>query len=211
MRRGLLVGLTGGIAAGKSSVAALFGEFGAALLDSDKIAWEAMRDWWEPTTDGRLARILRIPAEEFSAGGILDRRRIGRILFADPIRRGNVERVIHPLVAGRSRMLVDELRKTRPDTHVVYESALLVEAGRHKWPDRLVVVVADDAVRMGRLMARNSLMEAEAMARLAAQIPQSEKAALADFVIDNSGTPEETRTQAAKVWEALNAQVETCP
>ena len=208
---GLLIGLTGGIAAGKSSVAEMFRDLGANLLDADKIAQEALRDWWEPTTDGRLAHILRMSAEEFSAGGVIDRRKLGKILFSNPILRRDVERVLHPLVAGRSQMLVDELRREQPNAHIIYESALLVEVDRHKWPDRLAVVVADDAVRIKRLMARNPLTEAEAMERFAAQLPQERKIELADFVIDNSGTPDETRAQVARIWENINAQAEARP
>lgn len=204
---GLLIGLTGGIAAGKSSVAAMFRDLGANLLDSDGIAHAVLSDLWEPTTDGRLAGLLQVPISEFSADGIIDRRRLGRILFADQIKRRNIEHIMHPLVAQKSEELVGVLRRTWPDTNIVYESALLVEAGRHEWPDLLVVVVADDRTRIARLMARNSLTEAEALARLAAQVAQEEKAKLADFVIDNSGTPEETRAQVAKVWENINAQV----
>lgn len=209
---GLLIGLTGGIAAGKSSVAAMFGDLGAALLDSDQIAHQVMREMWEPTMDCRLSMLIGVPPDEFSdTEGHIDRRRLGRIVFADPWRRMALEDVLHPLVAIRSQRLVAELRKASEVRHIVYESALLVEVGRHKWPDCLVVVSTDDRVRIARLMMRNGMPEIEAKTRLAAQIPQSEKIALADFVIDNSGTPEETRAQVAKVWEALNVQVQENP
>lgn len=204
--RGLLIGLTGGIAAGKSSVAAMFGELGASLLDADKIAHQVMRDMWEPTTDGRLAALINMPEGEFSTDGIIDRKKLGRILFADPDRRHDVEDVLYPLISVRSMRMVDELWRRPGTQHVVYEAALLVEAGRHKWPDKLVVVRAEDRVRIARLMARNSLSEDEARLRLAAQLPQEKKVALADFVIDNSGSREETKAQVATVWERLNAE-----
>jgi dephospho-CoA kinase len=202
----MLIGLTGGIAAGKSSVAAIFGDLGALLLDSDKIAHTVLHDMWEMTTGGRLVRLLDVSMPELSdENGNLDRRKLSCLVFADTERRKRLEEEIHPLVATASLRMIDLARKTLPSRHIVYESALLVEVGRHKEMDRLLVVFADDRTRIQRLMARNSLSLEEAKARLAAQMPQLEKVRLADFVIDNSNSLDETSQQVAKVWEALNA------
>jgi dephospho-CoA kinase len=143
------------------------------------------------------------------ANGNLDRRKLSAFVFADAARRARLEEEIHPLVAAASQKMIDLAMRLVPSRHVVYESALLVEVGRHREMDRLLVVFADDdRTRIARLMARSSLTEVEAKARLAAQMPQLEKVRLADFVVDNSGTPDETRAQVAKFWEALNAEAE---
>jgi dephospho-CoA kinase len=209
---GLLIGLTGGIAAGKSSVAAMFGELGALLMDSDKVAHTVLHDLWEATSGKRLVQLLGVSMPELcDINGNLDRRKLSALVFADKGRRERLEREIHPLVAAGSHKMIALARKLMPERHIVYESALLVEVGRHREMDRLVVVFADDRTRIKRLMARSGLTEAEAMVRLAAQIPQLEKVRLADFVIDNSGTPEETGAQVARIWEILNAEMEKSP
>jgi dephospho-CoA kinase len=206
---GLLIGLTGGIAAGKSSVAAMFGELGALLLDSDKIAHTVLQDMWEATKGGRLISLLGVSMPELSdAKGYLDRAKLGRLVFADAERRKALERELHPLVAAASWRIIDLWRAALPSRRIVYESALLVEVGRHREMDRLVVVFADDRTRIKRLMARNSMSEDEARMRLAAQISQLEKVRLADFVIDNSGSPEKTKEQVVGIWRTLNAEAE---
>lgn len=205
----MLIGLTGGIAAGKSSVASMLGDLGAILMDSDKIAHTVLHDMWEMTTGGRLVRLLDVSMPELSdESGHLDRRKLSRLVFADSARRKRLEEEIHPLVAAASWKMIDLAKRTLPSRHIVYESALLIEVGRHHGMDRLLVVFADDRTRIERLMARSALSEDEAKVRLAAQMSQLEKVRLADFVIDNSGSMDETRKQVVKTWEIINADPE---
>jgi len=197
--RALLVGLTGGIAAGKSAVAAMFVELGAAHLDADQLARQVVAN------DAALLDQLvgAFGPEILDGEGRLDRKALGRIVFSDPAQRRQLEALTHPPIVAAARRELEALAARAPGRPVIYEAALLVEAGRAEEMDRLVVVVADDAVRLERLMARSGLTEQEARQRFASQLPQGEKAAVADHVIDNSGTLDQTRQQVLASWRAL--------
>jgi len=210
--KGLVVGLTGGIATGKSSVATMFEKLGSNLIDSDKLSHAELFCFWEKTKGSELSNLIGVPKSEISDSvGRLDHKKLARIVFGDTERRKRLEEKIHPMVASDSRELIDLMRRLDPSRHIVYESALLVETGRYNEMDRLVVVFTDDQIRIERLMRRNSLTKEEALARITAQMSQEEKVKLADFVIDNSKSLSETEYQVAKVWEALNVEVETRP
>jgi dephospho-CoA kinase len=197
--RPLVVGLTGNIAAGKSAVARLFGELGAALIDADELAREVV------APGGELWPRLRAefgPAI-FGAYGALDRAALGRLVFADPAARRRLEALTHPAIVAAAERRIVELASACARI-VIYEAALLVETGRYRELDLLLVVVAEDALRLARLMARSGLDRGAAEARLRSQLPQAEKAALADYVIDNNGTMEHTRAQVERVWRAIS-------
>lgn len=209
----LVVGLTGGIAAGKSLVCRMFGDLGAALLDADQIYRDLLHG-----DEGLMARIAEAVGPEVLrtrpdgesppgpgiAGLTLDRKALGRRVFADPEARRRLEAVTHPAIAEAARQRIEALRRSpSPPRVLCYEAALLVETGRYRELDRLVVVVADDALRLARLQARDHLDLDEARRRLAAQLPQDQKAALAHYVIDNSGPPDHTRRQVERVYAAL--------
>jgi dephospho-CoA kinase len=199
----LVVGLTGGIAAGKSTVASMFHELGAPVLDADNLAREVTARGSET-----LRRIAKELGEQIlDRAGELDRKALGRLVFSDPGARARLEAIVHPVIAGAARERIEELAR---DGHsvVIYEAALLVETNRHREMDRLVVVTAGDAARIARLMARDGLDRAQAEARLAAQLPQRQKAELADYVIDNSGPLAQTRARAESVWRALCADAD---
>lgn len=192
------IGLTGGIAAGKSAVARMFRELGAAVLDADRISREICAPG-EPT----LARIVEaFGPGVLDAGGRLHRAALGERVFADARARRNLEAITHPAIAAEFDRRVARLGE-QGHRIVFYEAALLVEAGRHRDLDRIVVVVADDELRVQRLMARDGLEHDAATRRLAAQLDQRAKADLADYVIDNSGSLEQTRAQVDAVWRAL--------
>ena len=199
----LVVGLTGGIAAGKSTVASMFHELGAPVLDADDLAREA-------TAPGSAT--LRRIAEELGGqildgAGELDRKALGQLVFSDPDVRARLEAIIHPVIARAARERIAALAGEGHSV-VIYEAALLVETGRHREMDRLVVVAAGDAVRIARLMARDGLDRVQAEARLAAQLPQREKEELADYVIDNSGPLAQTRARVERVWRSLRADAD---
>ena len=197
-----VAGLTGGIAAGKSTVARLFQQLGCAVMDADQLSREVMLD---PVVLGQVVRAFGEGVLDHR--GRLDRRALGAIVFADASRRAELEAITHPAIAAAARRGFEKL--WRQGHHLVlYEAALLVETGRHEEMDLLVVVVADVEVRIRRLMRRSGLSRVEARSRLASQAPQEEKAALADHIIDNSGTLERTRARVQEVWADIQRELE---
>jgi dephospho-CoA kinase len=197
------VGLTGGIATGKSTVDAVLRELGAHVIDADVLAREVVEPG-EPA----LAEI----AAEFGPGvlapdGRLNRKALGAIVFADPDRRRALEALTHPRMRERLLRRVDELAAERFRGLVVYDAAVLIESGTHRLMDRLVVVVTDEATQIARLMARDDIGCQEALRKIQSQIPLAEKAKLADYVIDNSGDPAATAMEVRRVYEALMADL----
>jgi len=202
----LLVGLTGGIATGKSTVDALLRELGAVIIDADVLAREVV----EPGQPA-LAEI----AAEFGAGvlgpdGRLDRKALGAIVFADPERRRKLEAMTHPRMRERLQRRLDELTAENFRGLVFYDAAVLIESGSHLAMDRIVVVVTDEATQIARLMARDGIGREEALRKIGSQIPLAEKAKLADYVIDNSGDRHSTELAVRRVHAALTAEVERC-
>lgn len=197
-----VIGLTGGVASGKSTVAAMLRALGAVVLDADAI----VRELQQPGTP-----VFRAIVEAFGPGvvradGTLDRAALGRRVFADPEARRRLNAIVHPAVRERLHQEVDRLqRRLPPDAVIVLDIPLLLDtAPREAYPlEGVIVVVADDATQVARLRARDGLDEAAARQRLAAQRPVREKAAEADWVIDNSGSLEETRRQVEALWRRL--------
>lgn len=196
--------LTGGIASGKSTVARRLAELGAVVVDADVIAREVV----EPGTPG-LARI----AEEFGPGviapdGTLDRAALGAIIFGDEAARATLNAITHPAVGERSRALFAEALAADPDAVVVYDVPLLVNErgeGRADEFDKVIVVSAEEATRVRRLVELRGLDEAEARRRVRAQAPESARLAIADIVIDANGTLDETLAQVDRAWTSLRA------
>lgn len=191
-------GLTGGIACGKSLVAGFFREAGVPVIDDDVAA----RDAVAPGTE-TLSAISR----EFGEGvirpdGTLDRPALGRIVFADDRLRRRLMEITFPAIG---RLVGERIAAAEASGAplVVYESALLVENGQASIWRPLVVVTTRPEIQVARLMERNGLSRAEAADRIRSQMPVEEKAALADFVIDNSGTVDDARSRFAEVWEAM--------
>ena len=192
----LRVGLTGGIGSGKSEVARRLVALGAELIDSDLIAREVVR----PGTPG-LAAIAR----EFGEGvllpdGSLDRTGLGAIVFADDERRAALNAIVHPLIAQRSRELLDAVA---PDAILVQDVPLLVENGLSGLHDVVVVVDVPVEVQLERLVTGRGMDEEQAKARIAAQATREERRAVATYVIDNSGTLEELDVQVEGLWAEL--------
>jgi dephospho-CoA kinase len=172
------IGLTGGIASGKSTVAGILADCGAVIIDSDLLAREVV----EPGTDG-LAQIVRRFGDRVISDGRLDRAALGRIVFADPDARRDLEAIIHPAVRRRAAELEEA---AGPDAIVVQMIPLLVETGQQDRFDAVIVVDVPEQLQRERLMARNRLTAEEADARIAAQASREERNAAATVLIDNS-------------------------
>jgi len=199
----LRVGLTGNIGSGKSSVAQLLRERGAAVIDADALAREATQD---PKVLGAIARDV---GRELVVDGRLDRAATARRVFADPAARGRLNAIVHPWVRRASAERAAALVRADPAPAViVFDVPLLYENGLERGMDVVVVVDAPLEARVRRVRARTGLEAAEIRARDAAQMPLPDKAARADFVVANGGSPEALRKQVEALWTRLLARAE---
>ena len=194
----LRVGLTGGIASGKSAVADELAARGAVLVDADVLAREVV----EPGTPGLAAVVQRFGPGVLDGDGRLDRPRLGRLVFADPEARRDLERVVHPAVRARAAELE---RAAPPDAVVVHVIPLLVETGQADDFDLCVVVDVDPESQLQRLQRRNDLSREEAQARVGAQATREERLAAADRVLHNDGSREHLRAEVGRLWQELAA------
>jgi dephospho-CoA kinase len=199
----LLVGLTGGIATGKSTVDAVLRELGAVIIDADVLAREVV----EPG-ERALAEIIA----EFGPGVLgadrrLDRKALGAIVFADPDRRRTLEAMTHPRIRERFQQRLDALAAENFRGLVFFDAPVMIESGNYRNMDRLVVVVTDEPTQVARLMARDGIDRDEALRKIRSQMPLAEKAKLADYVIDNSGDPSATTARTRQVYQALLADL----
>lgn len=194
----MILGLTGSIASGKSVVADTFVENGAILVSADLLAREVVNPG-SPT----LAKLVdAFGLEILTAGGSLNREVMAQKVFGDPLARHQLESIIHPAIAHLADCRLTELRNARHEL-IVYEAPLLFEAGAESRVDQVLVVVVDPVVQLERLIQRDNLSEVEARQRVAAQWPQADKVQRADFVIDNSGSLEQTRHAVASLYNYL--------
>jgi dephospho-CoA kinase len=195
----LNVGLTGGIASGKSEVSRRLSERGAIVVDADVLAREAVA----PGSSG-LAEVV----EAFGNGiltpeGALDRAALGAVVFADPGRREMLNAIIHPRVRASAARIAQEAAAADPRAVVVQDIPLLVETGQAGAFDLVVVVDAPDEVRVARLLARNGMGEAEARSRMAAQATREQRLAAADHVIVNTGSLVDLREAVDRLWDEV--------
>jgi len=187
------VGLSGGIGAGKSAVAARLADHGALIVDADAIAREVVASG----TDGLAAVVEAFGSGILAADGSLDRARLGDQVFADVEARERLNAIIHPLVSRRSA----EIAAAAPaEAVVVHDIPLLVENDLSSAYDVVIVVLADDDVRIGRLRDGRGMTEEQVRARMAAQASDEQRRAVADVVLDNSGTLEALHRQVDQLW-----------
>ena len=203
-RRFLLVGLTGGIATGKSTVSEILRQLGCEIVDADRLA----RDVVEPEQPAWKQIVAEFGGGVVTAEGALDRKKLGAIVFADPERCKRLEAITHPAIRARFQARLDELAAQGFAGIVVFDAPVMIESGNYKNMDRLVVVVTDDATQAGRLQERDGTDEAEGRRKIASQMPLAEKAKLADYVIDNSGDREATAAEVRRVFAALMADLQ---
>ena len=189
------IGLTGGIGSGKSTVAALLAAHGAVVVDADEIA----RDVVEPGTPGLAAVVAEFGPDVLRESGTLDRARLAQIVFNDPAALQRLNEIVHPLVGAESQRLISA---APAGAVLVYDVPLLVESGLQDVFDSVVVVEAPENVRLERLTARG-VDPQDAVRRMANQASGEQRAAVADYVIDNSGALPELAGQVDRVWAAI--------
>ncbi|MDO5112632.1 MAG: dephospho-CoA kinase [Clostridia bacterium] len=191
------IGLTGSIASGKSTVTARLRALGAFVIDADEISHEV--------TAAGLPALASIAAafgaDVLRADGSLDRAALGDIVFSDPARLKTLNGILHPLIRARMR----EMERESGEPCVVYDVPLLMETGMDRDMDAVWMVDAPEDVRMARLMRRNGLTQAQAIARLRAQLCDEEKRRRADVIIRNDGTLGELYGKVDDLWQSLNA------
>lgn len=190
------IGLTGGIATGKSTVSALLVSKGALLVDADVIAREVML----PGHPVLAAAVEHFGQAILLPDGTLDRRRLGDIVFHDPAERKALNDITHPAIRQEIREQMQTFEREHPDRLVVVDIPLLFESGLEAMFEQVLLVYAPFEVQVERLMERNRLTKDEAVARIRSQMDIEEKKKRADVVIDNSGQPSETERQVDEFW-----------
>jgi dephospho-CoA kinase len=193
------VGLTGGIASGKSTVSEAFARLGAKVLDADEVAREVVLPGKPAWTKLRHT----FGPEFFHPDGEVNRNKLRRLVFADPEQRSRLNAIVHPEVMREIDFRFEQLTSSAEHAVVLVDIPLLMEVGVAHRFDKVVVVYANESVQVMRLMQRDGLSREEARQALSVQIDLREKAKKADFVIDNSGTAGKTQAQVEKVWQSL--------
>ncbi len=191
-----VIGLTGGIASGKSTAAKILAELGAAVIDADQLARDVVR----PGEPAHRAIVAAFGTSVLNDDGTINRAALGNLVFADAAARSRLEAITHPAIALRAKELLTELRR-RKTPLAIYMAPLLIEAGIIDRVDEIWVVYVDRETQLRRLMLRDGLSETGALQRIASQMPMEEKRERAQVVIDNRGTEEEMVRQIREIWE----------
>jgi len=199
----LLVGLTGGIATGKSLVSEILRGLGAYIIDADKIAREVV----EPQKPAWLEIVEFFGKDIINKDKTINRKRLGEIVFNNPVKKRKLEEIVHPRVIEEENRMVKEYLKIKPDGIVIIDAALLIEAGSHKRVDKLIVVYSDKETQTKRLIERDGLSRPDAEKRIAAQMSLDKKVKMADFIIDNSKGIEGTRRQTIDIFNKLRNEI----
>lgn len=189
----LRIGLTGGIGAGKSTVAERLRELGATIVDADRLAREVV----EPGTPGLAAVVEAFGAGVLLPDGRLNRPALGRIVFGDADQRARLNGILHPLIGARTQAVIDD---APADAVLVHDIPLLVENGLAAGFALVIVVDAPESERVRRLVEDRGMSPEDARARIGAQATDEERRAVADVWIDNSGSPADTRAQVDACW-----------
>jgi len=195
----ILVGLTGSLATGKSTVAKMFKRCGAAVIDADELARQVV----EPGKPAWREIVKVFGKGVLNPNLTINRHVLGEIVFRHPARRRALERIIHPRVAREQARLTSQAARKDPKTVVIYDVPLLFEAGLDKRVDNIVVVTADRETQIVRLKQRNRLTRTEAIRRIRSQMPLTRKIRRADFVLDGSRTRASLRKQVRQLYRNL--------
>jgi dephospho-CoA kinase len=201
----LKVGLTGGIASGKSTVSEMLKNNGCTVIDADKVAHNLIRKGnpgYAPVLEAFGAQIL-------DPVGEIDRKKLGALVFEDPLLLDTLNRILHPEVIRQIVMTCDTIFAEQPRTKVVVDASLMIESGFYKCFQYLVVVTCTLQQQVERLMVRQGLSEQQARKRISMQIPLEQKVRLANYVIDNSGSLDSTSTQVDNLFDELKSKIWT--
>lgn len=195
----LKVGLTGGIATGKSYVLSVLRELGCEVMDADQTAREVV----EPGQPAFAEIVAHFGQEVVGEDGKLNRGKLGAIIFNNPAEREKLNSIVHPRVFEAQARWMAEVERRNPLAIVVIDAALMIETGSYRRFDKVVVVHCDPDIQLQRLMERNNLTQEEAMARISSQMPSAEKLKFADFAINTSLGFDDTRRQIESLYEQL--------
>jgi dephospho-CoA kinase len=198
----ITIGLTGGIASGKSLVAELFGSFGAQVIDSDSIAREVV----EPGTIGWQSVVAEFGQDILSPDGTVDRAKLGSIIFSDRERRTTLNNILHPLIIHIIQERIVAIGRKHPEAIVIADIPLLIECGMQHEFDAVVVVWTSAELQRKRIMERDGLSAAEAQQRIDAQMPLDEKQAHGTFVVKNDGNTQQTEEQVKQIFLTITQQ-----
>jgi len=199
MAKPVVIGLTGGIGSGKSTVSSMLAELGARVIDADKVG----HDVYRPGSEGFRRVVGSFGSGVVAPDGSIDRRALGAIVFGDAAARARLNAIVHPLIAEELGRRLVAARAEGWAGPIVVEAAVLLEAGWRSLVDHLWVVSVDRAAATARLVASRGLGEADVRRRMDAQMPDEERRRAADVVIDNNGTPAALRAQVEKAWRGL--------
>lgn len=202
----LVVGLTGGIASGKTVVASLLAKKGALVIDADEIAHKLVQPQkpaWQDVVEFFGKKIL-------NDDGTLNRSLLAKLVFNDQELRLQLEKIIHPRVQEEISDLKKKLELQAHESVLILDIPLLIETGMHKTVDLVVVVTADEEIQIRRLQERDDCLREEALERIRAQMPLSEKIGYADYVIENSGNMKETIAAIDRLWEKFKKNLQGC-
>jgi len=194
-----VVGLTGGIASGKSMVSKILRSLGAHIVDADIIARELVKPGfpaWKEIVE-KFGKHILLP------DGNINRSLLGQIIFQDPEKRQILNSILHPRIIEEAKRQIEELVKKHPDDLIVFDAALLIELGAHQLVDRVILVYVPVEIQIERLMKRDGLTREEALQRINAQMPGEEKRKFADYIIDASGSEEDVRRQTEKIFSEI--------
>ena len=195
----ILVGLTGGVATGKSTVAKMFKQCGAIVIDADKLAREVV----EPGKPAWHTIVNTFGRQVVRPDRSLDRHVLGAMVFRNRSKLRRLERIIHPRVAREQQRLVRRIAKRKPRAVVIYEVPLLFEAGVDKRVDKIIVVTADRNTQIARLKKRNGLSRAEALRRISSQMPLAKKTQQADHLLNGTLLRPSLRKQVGQLFRSL--------
>ncbi len=196
-----VIGLTGGIGSGKSTVSGFLKELGAAIIDADEVGHEALK----PGAEAWREAVVAFGKEILDAEGSIDRKKLGEIVFADPKALSRLNQIVHPRISAMVKAQIEEHRR-RGEKVVVLDAPLLLEAGRPSLADEVDEVwatVAPEATVLKRLKAKGGMSQEQALARIRSQMPPQEKAKQADVLIDTDCPLDELEEKVKKLWDRL--------
>lgn len=195
----MIVGLTGGIATGKSTVSNMFRQLGAPIVDADAIARLVV----EPDRPAWLDLVAYFGEGILLPDRTINRAKLGEIVFSDASKLDKLNQIVHPRVREESDKQIRRYLEEDMHRPVIQDVPLLIETGLYKRMDKVIVVYVDQAIQLLRLMERNQMTEQDARQRIQAQLPIEQKLEYADYVIDNRGSLQETEQQVVRIWEEL--------